>query len=32
MTTMIPGTPALPLRRIQPIGSAAAVTHYLKTQ
>ncbi|WP_420100736.1 hypothetical protein [Bosea sp. (in: a-proteobacteria)] len=32
MTTMIQGTPALPLRRIQPIGSAAAVTHYLKTQ
>lgn len=32
MTTTDPGTPALPLRRIQPIGSAAAVTCYLKTQ
>lgn len=30
MTTNDPGTPAL--RRIQPIGSAAAVTCYLKTQ
>ncbi|WP_089174472.1 hypothetical protein [Bosea sp. AS-1] len=31
-TTTMPGPPMLPLRRIQPIGSAAAVTCYLKTQ
>ncbi|WP_420101542.1 hypothetical protein [Bosea sp. (in: a-proteobacteria)] len=32
MTMTIPGPPARPLRRIQPNGSAAAVTLYLKTQ
>ncbi|TAJ33796.1 hypothetical protein [Bosea sp. (in: a-proteobacteria)] len=32
MTTTDPGTPALPLRRIQPVGSAASVTCYVKTQ
>lgn len=31
ITNTVPGTPPLPLRRIQPIGSAAAVTCYLKT-